>query len=831
MKKKLFVNICAAACLLAGIYSCSKDNEVEEYASKQNAVTTRAEIREILNIEMETAGTIAELIGAESTTVQKLVITGPINAADVDTIRKLPQLVALDLKGATICSSDETYSIASGSRNEHYQLNDNEIGEYMFCETNLGEIILPDNIVAIGRSAFYSLEGTTDFPFQTIDIPEGVAYIGEYAFNNCDYLKSVTLPSTLKSIENYTFNQCENLSNVDLGGVEHIGQRAFEKCKSLTNIELSENIKTLDYRCFAESGLTSISIPGSVTSFGNELTENYGNTFYGCTSLQTAVLPENMTEIPTSMFNVCRQLKSVNIPQGVTRIRDAAFRECNALSEIILSDVLETIGYATFQGCGFKTITLPETLTSIGEFAFSSCSSLTSIILPPNLTQIAAHTFSSCTSLTDITFPSNLTLIGEGAFSRTGLKEITIPASVGAIGRGCFSGCNSLEAVYFPESSIEQIYQGCFQNCENLSHIELPQELKIIDSNSFRNCTSLKQITLPETLESIFGEAFFGSSLEELILPNGLKSIGNSALAGNRFTTITIPESVTSVGERVFDHCEKLTAIFWNTSIDTSTDLFGPYNVNCLLYLADASTVVRDDNMHNVIINGVADEIIIYSTDRDFGVPQEFKALKISYTRNFSYPTYPGEASGWRSISLPFDVETITHEDGRTLAPFNADVADAKPFWLRRLTANGFENVTQIEAGVPYIIAMPNNEAYEDEYNISGNVTFAAEDPYGITIPATGDMIRDDGPEFSFTANYSCLPASATIYALNQNSGNGVHAGSRFTRNTRSVLSFEGYVTNLGAPSNAPAFFSVGPDAPATRALKPLGPVPSIDDM
>ena len=71
--------------------------------------------------------------------------------------------------------------------------------------------------------------------------------------------------------------------------------------------------------------------------------------------------------------------------------------------------------------------------------------------------------------------------------------------------------------------------------------------------------------------------------------------------------------------------------------------------------------------------NGIADEIVLSSTVGDFYVPQAFVTEKLTYTRDFTFPTYPGQAAGWRSICLPFTVENIIGADGQSLAPFNAE--------------------------------------------------------------------------------------------------------------------------------------------------------------
>lgn len=774
MRKNIFtIGLCTIA-LLTNI-SCSKDSDTEALINSGNTVSTKVVIREILEVEMETAGTLAEKIGDQSETVQKLVISGPINAADVETFRNLPALLAIDLKDATLTSDETTYTFSGQS----YQLLDNIISPYMFSGTQLSEIVLPDNITEIEEKAFWRLYGTNENPFESIVIPEGVTILREEAFNECNNLIEVTLPSTLTEIESSVFRSCNELTRINLGGVTHLGEFAFLDCSSLQTIKLPETLVSIGNDCFWRSGLTSIEIPASVTTLGTDIFRE--------TPLHSAVLPENLTSIPNLMFYECRSLSSVNIPANVESIGENAFRNCKSLNEITFPETLTSIGNSAFYGCGIKNLVIPNSVESIAPSAFEGCTSLESVTLSNKLS--------------------------------------TIPVA-------CFRNCSALKAVTLPES-VTRIEENGFDICTSLSEVQLPSQLEYIGNGVFNACTALQYITLPESLTEIGGNAFANSGLLEIELPSNIEIIGAGAFNHTLIKTITIPPSVKTFWPNVFSGCSQLTSIFWDAHINTSNALFSGDPINCLIYISDPNVAVGNSReTPNIIINGVADEIILYdASTSDFNVPKEFRTLKISYSKNFSYPTYPGQAAGWYSIYLPFTPTSITHEDGRVLAPFNAEVEGAKPFWLRRLTTNGFENMTEIEANVPYIIAMPNNEVYNDEYNISGRVTFSAEDPYGITIPATGDMTVDNGPKFAFHGTFVNIPASSTIYALKDNTHGGYYAGSAFVRNERITRPFEGYVTNLSIASNAPAFFNIGGSTPRTRSAKPLGPVPSIDDM
>ena len=403
-----------------------------------------------------------------------------------------------------------------------------------------------------------------------------------------------------------------------------------------------------------------------------------------------------------------------------------------------------------------------------------------------------------------------------------------------------FKGCHALNSVSLPRS-LKKLNESCFADCEHLSEITLPDGIEFIGRYAFWDCSSLENINIPRNVIKIEGNAFQGTAISgNLVLPEGLETIDMYAFAEcENLTTITIPESVKEIGTCALGSYN-LSAVFWNTSTNVPNNVTASYdtnhrNHNILFYLADASTQVEDPEIHNIVINGVADEIILYSkANSTFSVPQEFKAVKVTYTRDFTFPTVLGQAAGWRSISLPFTVTKITGPAGQTLAPFDANVPGAYPFWLRRLTENGFINVTEIEANVPYIIAMPNNEAYDAMYNINGTVTFSAQNSQGILFPATekANLVQDIGPEFAFNCNFSYFPSTTAIYALNESTTDSYpYVGSAFVRNERDIMPFEGYVANSIVSSSAPSAFNIDGSTLRTRSAKVLGPVPSIDDM
>ncbi len=208
-------------------------------------------------------------------------------------------------------------------------------------------------------------------------IPDGVTSIGDYAFEGCESLASITIPDGVTSIGDFAFIGCESLASITIpDGVTSIGYRAFHECKSLT----------------------SITIPDGVTSIGNDA-------FFGCKSLTSITIPDGVTSIAGRAFYGCESLTSITIPDGVTSIGYRAFHECKSLT----------------------SITIPDSVTSIGNYAFDGCESLTSITIPDGVTSIGYDAFYGCKSLMSITIPDSVTSISNGAFRGCSSLSITIP--------------------------------------------------------------------------------------------------------------------------------------------------------------------------------------------------------------------------------------------------------------------------------------------------------------------------------------------------------------------------------------------------------------------
>jgi hypothetical protein len=286
---------------------------------------------------------------------------------------------------------------------------------------------------------------------------------------------------------------------------------------------------------------------------------------------------------------------------------------------------------------------------------------------------------------------------------------------------------------------------------------------------------------------------------------------------GNYSGHVVIPATVSYDGDTwtvagVVDgafNLSAITAITWNPNTAIGNEAFGAQtNPNLLLYVK--SEAYAPTNVQNVIANGRARKIVLTdaASGNDFNCPEAFTAEEISYTHRYGMTTGIGECRGWETIALPFDVKQFTHESKGTLIPFKvfSSTSAGKPFWLYRLTASGWQEAANIEANMPYIISLPNNKVYDNDYNLPGVMTFSSSN---VTVPVT-EVVRSTFGDRTFVPNFTSQSASWSIYALNVNNDYSSYSdylpeGSTFIRELRTVHPFEAYMTN--SSGNAKQFF------------------------
>ena len=186
------------------------------------------------------------------------------------------------------------------------------IGQEVFSDCRrLTNITIPNSVTSIGSNAFEYCRSLTN-----IVIPSSVTSIGDHAFYDCESLTSINVDSNnekymsdngvlytkdKKTLIKYPSKK-DGTKYIIMQGVASIGDYAFEFCSSLTSITIPDSVTSIGGCAFEFcSSLTSITIPNGVTSIGS-------SAFFCCTSLTNITIPDSVTSIGDYAFYKCDSL-------------------------------------------------------------------------------------------------------------------------------------------------------------------------------------------------------------------------------------------------------------------------------------------------------------------------------------------------------------------------------------------------------------------------------------------------------------------------------------------------------------------------------------------
>lgn len=771
------------------------------------------------------------------------------------------------------------------------------ISDYAFlnCDS-LSTITLPNSIKSLGTGAFYDCD-----TLKTVKLPTGITKIAKQAFYHCGFLQSITIPQSVTEIGAEAFAACSKLTTISLpSALTTIGIASFHST-GLTSITLPEGMTTIEPGTFGKSKLKSIKLSKSLKQItSNNESYNLGSlpneyydfrkyinmyrddsgAFQNCKELESIDLNGAvLTILGSYTFNECDKLRSIDLSSTkLEEIPTSAFYSCDSLRAITFPSTVKTIGQQAFYyNLSLESLKMPAALTSIYNNAFNRCKKIRSIDLSAtSLTKIESW-FSNVDSLRTVKLPSTVTEIGESAFAGSPIEEINFPASLTTIGNYAFSG-NRLKTVDLSATQFTTI-NNWFANNNKLRTVKLPETVTTLGENAFNNCY-ITGINFPSSLTTISNNALNYCQIDTLRLPATVIEIGNSAFRYAKFDCVEIPSTVTKINSNAFYDAEirgslnitpnaalawadgtpfrcygseyitnedgtsynrywHLPDVYWNSAAEFPRDKFGQIDN---LYLPANGSVSNNNDIGYIFYNGLTKRIDIAYTNENrkysFSVNKEMKTQMINYRKYFSTTSGYGEAAGWKTIVLPFDVKEISYErdgynekDTVALAPFGSkalETAGTLPFWLYELGTDGnYKAATEIKAHKAYLICMPNNDKYPSENNISGYVNFTTSDATnGVTLkPTAGALKRSKGTKFDFVPTYEGVMQHDTVYVLNEN--NSYYAddktyqrGSVFIKNYSerysndpAVYPFEAYlVTNEGKTSvaSAPMLYSIG---------------------
>lgn len=247
-------------------------------------------------------------------------------------------------------------------------------------------------------------------------------------------LSNVIIPDTVTTIGRYGFQNCSNLHYINLENIKTLNGAAFTGCDlycdiNMPNLQVNSNYDGYNFRY--NKNIKRVLNLGKITKFAGDPVTSSGE-FLGCSSLESVVLPETLTNLGNCTFCNCTKLKTINFPGSITTIGCWVFRNCHELTiENLYLPNLVSIKADSFYGQGIANSSFPyiKNITSLGSITslpagdaaagygtFSSFTGLLSVNLHEGLVSIGTNTFCNCRSLPNITLPSTLTSIRRWAF-------------------------------------------------------------------------------------------------------------------------------------------------------------------------------------------------------------------------------------------------------------------------------------------------------------------------------------------------------------------------------------------------------------------------------
>lgn len=459
----------------------------------------------------------------------------------------IPASVGYMDSGFTNCPS--LTSVVIDPNNVKYESPNNNViidKETHALITGCKDAVIPTDkgINSISKYAFLGRIGET-----TMEIPEGITSIGDYAFAQTG-ITSVVLPSTLVTIDNRAFQGCNQLTEIVIpASVKTIGDNAFSQCSSLKTVTsqiVDPSTVTVGNNAFAYYSIDLIVPVGSVSAYKAAEPWKQFREILDINEMQKSVRTINVEKAGTLSTFISDEDKFVILELTLTGelngtdfrlLREMAGcgyngRETNGklrtldLSGIrIVADAEDSEGYLNatqvINDSGNYGVNKGEDLPLrtkddvFGDCLFAGCNRIRSIKFPAGIKEMGHDLFTLAGQGLDIVIPKEVTYIHPNAFNGHPYAKGSFKVEEG-------------NQVYSSPNNCNAIVKGTTLEvgCKNTV---IPEGITTIGPGAFdyqRGCPAL-----PESVTRIESRAFYHANASTVTLPKNLQFIGSGAFA------------------------------------------------------------------------------------------------------------------------------------------------------------------------------------------------------------------------------------------------------------------------------------------------------------
>ena len=322
------------------------------------------------------------------------------------------------------------------------------------------------------------------------------------------YRKTITATTVPTAIPHYKVTTAGTLSTL-------IGE---EVAATLTEVKISGPLNGTDIKFIREKMAKSNWDPNEVSGvlavldLSDATIVEGGEAYYDTYTTENNVLGQYM-------FQYSKTLETVILPKNITTVGQCAFRDSKKLSSVTMFEGLEAINEGAFYNCNLTEIDIPKGVKEIGREAFASNDNLVSIKIPASVETIEAYAFSKGALLSNI----------DAKVYIENLDNFIL-----ALSKGPFIGNHNYYRLYLGNEEVTQLiipnettYIPVFANCKSITYLEIPEgvnDMKAVGSH-FSVCINLKEAKLPKSWQLIAPVMFRGSALTTVTIGDNVKNI------------------------------------------------------------------------------------------------------------------------------------------------------------------------------------------------------------------------------------------------------------------------------------------------------------------
>ena len=521
--------------------------------------------------------------------------------------------------------------------------------------------------------------------FEYVDYEGGIAITG-YNGNG----GVVTIPAEIDGKKVVAIDKIENRNDITKlilpEGLTELCRAALVNMSNLKEIVLPKTLKKIGFEALAFTGITSITIPESVTEIGN-------GAFNG-SQLKSLHIPKN-AKLSGSIIAYSTTIKKITV--------DSAHPTYAADGKYLYSKTGTAVDYAG--GITDKRIVIPNYILNIMHYCFRYNQHIETVITHKNLEQIYYWTFDGCPNLKEvyvtgkdtlvshaITDNPNLIVYTNGQFCDyaagnkdtcddfivkpyiDGMENITFDYEVmsdGTVELKKYTG--SATTVTIPETykgyKVTWIGNKAFASNSKIKSVHIPKSVTFIGEAVFADCSNLTKITADNDTYASTGTILYrkdnnriigyacGAKTTELTIPSYIKYVAPHSFNGaNNLKTVITNKGLKEIGYSVFENCDNLKTI----------------------YVTDKSTFVD-----GYLFGGGWSDTVVYYNGTIEKQAGQVPCKVLPYT------------AGMENVSKPEKTTNIA--DDKTSAKPNADTTEAVEDLSTSETVSSTENTTAKE--------------------------------------------------------------------------------------------------------------------------------------